>query len=97
MVNSLVLLLTIENKTIRAELEKYMGHTVRVMTHLKKNVANSTFTGLYAEILEVVEEVKQAQSVQPIVAPSMFDESILIQKLNIRTTYTTRRSNSRLR
>lgn len=70
-----------ENKTIRAELEKYMGHTVRVMTHLKKNVANSTFTGLYAEILEVVEEVKQAQPVQPIVAPSMFDESILIPEV----------------
>ncbi|MDA1616358.1 hypothetical protein PDK03_07075 [Bacillus cereus group sp. TH204-1LC] len=70
-----------ENKTLRAELEKYMGHTVRVMTHLKKNVANSTFTGLYAEILEVVEEVKQAQPVQSIVAPSMFDESILIPEV----------------
>lgn len=61
-----------ENKTIRSELEKYVGHTVRLLTHLKKNVAHSTFTGLYAEILGTVEQV-QEQPAQP-----MFDETIAI-------------------
>lgn len=55
-----------ENKTLRTELEKYVGYTVRLMTQLKRNVPNSTFTGLYAEILGTLE----VQSpVQPIATP----------------------------
>jgi hypothetical protein len=47
-----------ENKTIRAELEKYIGHTVRLLTHEKKALHNYTFTSLFAEILGTTEKVQ---------------------------------------
>ncbi|MES9681846.1 hypothetical protein ABWK22_02775 [Gottfriedia acidiceleris] len=47
-----------ENKTIRAELEKYIGQTVRLLTHEKKALPNYTFTSLFAEILGTTEKVQ---------------------------------------
>lgn len=52
-----------ENKPLRTELEKYMGQTVRLSTQLKKSVATSTFTGLYAEILGTVSSITQPDSI----------------------------------
>lgn len=70
-----------ENKPLIAELEKYLGNTVRVMTHLKKEAPTDTYTNLDLEILDavstpapVVEPVSEPISAELPVEPPVSEE-----------------------